>query len=344
MGMIDYTRVTSWVKSLKGIKSASPFIEKQVMLSSQTKVTGVIIRGVNPDSAGEYIQAQMVAGDLALMGDRSKEDYPTEGQRLGGIVLGKGLADSLGVLPGDKLRVISPSGTPTPMGIIPRMKNFRVAGVFHTGTGYDAGLAYISLSRAQSFFRMEGRTDGVQVRVENIMKAAESGELIKEQLGASYWVGTWKEANKALFAALRWEKTAMFIILALMVLVAAFSIVSTLVMVVMKKNKDIAILKSLGVDKKSIIRIFTIQGMVIGVLGTGIGAATGLIIGKIQQTYHVIKLDSGVYGLDILPIKIEYWWGFAFVCIMAVVLTFLATLYPSRMAAAVPPVEGLRYE
>jgi len=129
-----------------------------------------------------------------------------------------------------------------------------------------------------------------------------------------------------------------------MVLVAAFSIVSTLVMMVMRKGKDIAVLKSMGATRKSIIKIFTVQGMTIGVIGTGIGAVAGLIVSKIQQTYHVIRLDSGVYGLDILPIKIDYLWGFAFICVVAVALTFLATIYPSRRGAGIEPTEALRYE
>lgn len=346
-GMKDYSTVTEKVKSLEGVKSAGPFIEKQAMVSSEKRVSGAVIRGVDLGSAKYFLGRQIVAGDLSLMdGSGTREGAgppPVEGRR-GGVVLGAYLAKDLDVALGDEITVISPMGVPTPMGIIPRMKKFPVVGLFQTGTGYDSVLTYMSISDAQSFFAMGGRVDGVQVWVKDVFKAGAVGRKITDELGYPYWTRDWKEANRALFAALRWEKVAMFIILALMVLVAAFSIVSTLVMMVMRKGKEVAVLKSMGATRKSIMKVFTVQGMIIGVIGTLIGAVAGMVVSKIQQTYHVIRLDSGVYGLDILPIKIEYWWGFTFVCIVAVALTFLATIYPSRRAAGIDPVEALRYE
>jgi lipoprotein-releasing system permease protein len=347
-GIGDYHRVAAELKSMEGIVSAGPFIEKQVMLSSESRVSGAVVKGVELDSIRDTLKKQVVAGNIDLLGDLGQEEgsgpFGPEERLQGGLFLGIDLAGVLNVAPGDEVTVISPLGTPTPMGIIPRMKKYRLVGIFQTGTAYDSALAYMSLENAQSFFAMRGKADGIQVRVEDIFQADRLGRQAAERLGYPYWSRDWKEANKALFAALRWEKLAMFIILALMVLVAAFSIVSTLVMMVMKKTKDIGILKSMGASRRSIMKIFIIQGMIIGTVGTGIGAAAGLLISKIQQTYHVIRLDSGVYGLDILPINIEYWWGFAFVCIVALALTFLATVYPSRRAAGVDPVEALRYE
>lgn len=347
-GIEEYNGIAERVRTFRGVQFAGPFIEKQAMLSSDSRVSGAIIKGVNKDTARRMLESKMYSGNLTFIPDLSESEGSQPGDmgknRTGGIVPGIGLAATLGLAPGDKLTLISPTGTATPMGMIPRTKKFSVAGIYETGTGYDSVMAYISLDSAQSFFSMKGKADGIQVWVDEIMKADEISRRIVNGLGPPFWVRSWKEANKALFAALRWEKIAMFIILALMVLVAAFSVVSTLVMMVMKKGKDIAILKTLGADRASIMKIFTIQGMIIGIAGTGMGAATGLIISKIQQKYSVIRLDSGVYGLDILPINVEYWWGFAFVCIVAVALTFLATIYPSRKAAGIGPLEGLRYE
>ncbi len=347
-GIKDYRNLEKKVKSLEGVKSVGPFIEKQGMLSSKSRVSGVIIKGVEPDAVQDTLGKQLVAGDLMFMKDFSEDEgagpYGAQERPQGGIVLGVDLAENLDVSTGEELTVISPMGAPTPMGVIPRMKKFTVVGLFRTGTGYDGAMAYMSLSNAQSFFSMRERVDGIQVWVRDIFRAGKLGQIIIDKIGFPYWAKDWKKANKALFAALRWEKVAMFIILALMVLVAAFSIVSTLVMMVMRKGKDIAVLKSMGATRKSIIKVFTIQGMTIGVIGTGIGAVAGLIVSKIQQTYHVIRLDSGVYGLDILPIKIDYLWGFAFICVVAVALTFLATIYPSRRGASIEPAEALRYE
>ncbi len=347
-GFKDYDDAVAEVRSFQGVKAAGPFIEKQAMLSSESRVSGGIIKGVELDSVRDTLGKQIVDGDLNLINEftleKSLGSLSAGTTSEGGIILGIDLARNMGLSLGEEVTLISPTGAPTPMGIIPRIKKFPVVGLFQTGTGYDAALAYVSLQRAQSFFAMKGKVDGIQVWVRDIFKAGALGGRISDKLGYPFWTRDWKEANRALFAALRWEKVAMFIILGLMVLVAAFSIVSTLVMMVMRKGKDIAVLKSLGATRRSIMKIFTLQGMVIGIMGTAVGAAAGFVVGKIQQTYHVIRLDSGVYGLDILPIRIEYWWGFIFVCIVAVGLTFLSTLYPSRRAAHVDPVEALRYQ
>jgi lipoprotein-releasing system permease protein len=263
---------------------------------------------------------------------------------LPGIILGKELAKNLHVGINDNIRLFSPSGPLTPMGVIPKIKTCRVVGIFDTGMyEYDSSLAYISLTAAQDFLELGNNVHGLELKVDDIYKASEIATKLEEKLGFGYNVKDWISMNQNLFSALKLEKTAMFIILALIVLVAAFNIISTLIMVVMSKGKDIAILKSMGATSMGIMRIFVYEGLIIGLAGTFIGVTGGLGLCKILSKYQFIKLPSDVYPITTLPIKVLPM-DVTLVAISAALITLLATIYPSWQASKIEPAVGLRNE
>ena len=270
-GIDQYDDVARKVEEIPDVVSASPFIFSQVMLSSDSGVSGVVLKGIDPARVGKVTELAhyLKAGRLE---DLQK---PPEGE-LAGIVLGVELAKHLGLSVGDSLQVISPLGTITPMGMVPKMRRFRVVGIFQSGMyEYDTTLAYISLENAQKFFNLDGRVTGIEIKTDDVYGVKEIGREIRRKLGFPFWTKDWMEMNRNLFSALRLEKIAMFIILVLIVLVAAFNIISTLIMVVMEKSKDIAILKSMGAPARAILKIFIIEGLVIGVVGTALGVDRG---------------------------------------------------------------------
>jgi len=238
------------------------------------------------------------------------------------------------------------------MGLIPKMKIFQVAGIFESGMfEYDANLAFISIPAAQNFFSMQGKVSGVEVWVDDIERAAVIAGEIQEKLKFPYFVRDWMRMNKNLFSALRLEKIVMFVILILIILVAAFNIVSTLFMVVMEKTKEIAILMSMGATRKSIIKIFSFQGLIIGLVGTFVGCVGGFtvvpylneIVGFIEKLFGFTAFPSDIYYLDKLPSEIQYLDSFLIV-IFSILICFVASLYPAWRASRLNPVDGLRYE
>jgi lipoprotein-releasing system permease protein len=346
-GMDRYPEVIQKLQEVKGVVSAAPFVFSQVMLSSGSNVSGVVLKGIDPDQEGKVTELahNLRAGRLQDLKEAQTGETP-------GIVLGEELSKHLSVTMGDIIQVISPLGTMTPMGMMPKMKRFRVTGIFHSGMyEYDNTMAYISLESAQRFFGMGSEVTGVQVKTADVYKVVEIGREIRRKLGFPYWTRDWMEMNRNLFSALRLEKIAMFIILVLIVLVAAFNIISTLIMVVMEKNKDIAILKSMGATSKGILKIFMIEGLVIGVVGTFLGAALGLlaafnlekITGFVEHLFGFKILASDVYYIDKLPSQVnplDVW----IITGTAILISLLATLYPSWRASKLDPAEALRYE
>lgn len=326
------------VLTVKEVTGATPYLYAQTLLSSSAGGNGVVLRGMDPDSAVDVVglSHQMIEGSVL---DLLQEDST----RVPNIILGKNLAADLRVVVGGRVRLISPSGPLTPMGIIPKVKTCRVSGIFETGMfEYDSSLAYMALDKVQNFLGLDDVAHGIEVAVDKNMldKADKVAGLIREKLGPGFVVKDWMMMNSNLFAAFKLEKIGMFIAMALIILVAALNIISALVMVVMEKSKDIAILKSMGATSGAIMKIFFLQGLVIAIAGTTLGVAGGLGLCELLSQYKFIELPSNVYPMTTLPIKVLPM-DVTIIAVSSIVITLLATLYPSWKASSVHPAEVL---
>jgi lipoprotein-releasing system permease protein len=350
-GITNYRKVSAMVLQTEGVLAATPYTYSQTMLSVPDASSGVVVRGIDPATANNVLSLsnQLVEGSVDALNDEKQEtDASSTSSKaprsLPGIILGKEIARSLRVDMGDNIRLFSPSGPLTPMGVIPKIKTCRVVGIFDTGMyEYDSSLAYVSLTTAQDFLELDEAVHGLELKVDDIYKASVIAKELEKKLGFGYVVKDWISMNKNLFSALKLEKTAMFIVLALIVLVAAFNIISTLIMVVMSKGKDIAILKSMGATSKGIMKIFIYEGLVIGLTGTVLGVIGGLALCEVLSRYQFIKLPSDVYPITTLPVKILPM-DVTLVAVSAALITLLATIYPSWKASKIDPAVALRYE
>lgn len=333
------------------VQAASPVIYGQAMVGIGRTVSGVVVRGIDPDAAGGVIDLEKHLAQGSLTGLRSPHTITlpeSEGGQevsLPGILLGKELARQLGVGPGDVLNVISPLGTPTPAGMVPRMKRFVVAGTFESGMfDYDSSLAYMGLRDAQTFFDLGDEVSALEVRVADLYGARDTARAVEKALGGfPFRARDWMEANRNLFSALKLEKVVYGIVLCLIVVVAAFNILASLTMVVKEKRRDIAVLKSMGASRAAIGRIFLLNGAVIGVAGTVLGTALGLAGGWLLKHYQFVELPKDVFLVTTLPVRMEPA-NIAVVCAVSIAICVIAALSPARRAANLVPVEVIRYE
>ena len=339
----DWRRVEEAARADPRVAGAAPYVRGEVMLTHAGRVSGAILRGVDPALEPQVsdVGDKMVAGALA--------DLRPGGW---GIVLGRELALALGARPGDRVTVVTPQAMATPVGVVPRLRRFTVVGVFEVGMfEYDRGVALVHLDDARRLFRLGGAVTGVRLKVTDLFEAPWIARELVARLPGGYVVSDWTREHANFFRAVRTEKIAMFVILSLIVAVAAFNIVSTLVMVVTDKRADIAILRTLGVTPRAVMAIFVVQGTVIGLFGTLLGVAAGValalnvetVVPAIEQAlgfrflppdvYYISELPSDLHGSDV-----------AVIAAVAFLLSVLATLYPAWRAARVQPAEALRYE
>ncbi len=339
----DWRRVAEAARADARVLAAAPYVRREVMLTHAGRVSGAILRGVDPALEGGVsdVGEKMVAGRLA---DLRPGDW--------GIVLGRELALALGARPGDRVTVITPQALATPLGVVPRMRRFTVVGVFEVGMfEYDRGVALVHLGDARRLFRLGDAVTGVRLKVSDLFAAPWIARELVQRLPGGYVVSDWTREHANFFRAVRTEKIAMFVILSLIVAVAAFNIVSTLVMVVTDKQSDIAILRTLGVTPRGVMAIFMVQGTVIGLFGTLLGVGAGVALALNVET--VVPLIERALGIRFLPPDVYYiselpsdlhWSDVGVIAGVAFGLSVLATLYPAWRAARVQPAEALRYE
>lgn len=351
-GFVDgYADVVDTVSQVPEVVAVAPFVYGQVMVSAGQSVSGSLVRGVDPSLASAVvdIEAHLSFGAVGQLGQKQELTFQTEETvqtvQLSGVLVGHELARQLGVFVGDPINIISPlSTTPGPLGVVPRVKRFVIVGVFDAGMfEYDSALIYMSLADAQQFFTLGEQVTGVEVKIRDVYQAQTVARELESVLGFPYTTRDWTEVNSNIFAALKLEKVVYFIVLLLIVLVAAFNIIATLIMVVMEKRKDIAVLKSMGATGSAISRVFIYKGLIIGIVGTLMGTLLGWVGCWLLDRYEFIELPKDVFYVSTLPVKI-YAENFFIVGAASVIICLLATIYPARQAARLAPVEVIRYE
>jgi lipoprotein-releasing system permease protein len=332
----DVDKTVDIAREISGVKGVSPIVFAQTMIRTAHSLSGAVVRGVDPSSGISLVKGFSPA-------ELEKDLGPDlDNSRLPGIVLGKELAKNLASMVGDRIVLMSPGGMISPVGHVPSLKRFRVTGIFESGMyEYDSSLAYVHLREAQKLMGMKGRVSALGVWVDDVFSAdTVKAELLKT-LDYPFYARDWMEINKSLFSALKLEKTAMFVILTLIVLVAAFNIASALIMMVMEKTRDIAVFKAMGATDAMVRNIFVAQGMIIGLLGTLLGTVAGVGVCLLLQRYKFIDLPPA-YPFSTIPVQLETM-DVVFIVVSAIVICFVSTLYPSYKASKMDPVEALRY-
>ena len=343
--MRDYERVIEKLRQEKDIIAASPTVYGQVMLTSGARVSGVVVRGVDPDRVNQVVdlQSYLLKGKLAALKSRHAIQVQERTVLLPGVILGERLAAQLGVFEGSPVQVVSPLGSPTAIGVIPKVRRFVVIGIMKTGMSeIDSAMVFMGLAEAQNFFDLEGAATNIEMKIRDVKNSRAVAERLQRQLGFPYLAEDWTRLWPNLFSALQLEKTVYFLVLLLMILVGAFNIVATLVMVVMEKRKDIAILRSMGATQQSIRKIFLFKGCFIGVVGTVLGVLLGLLVCAFIAQYE-FALPEGMFLISTVPVRV-YWSNFLLVAVASFFVCLLASIYPSRQAAKLDPVEIIRYE
>lgn len=336
----NWKKVVDFSLREKGVAAAAPFNHLQGMLTTGSMVSGALITGIEPEMEKKVsiIQNHMSDGSIDALHDGEF-----------GIVLGSGLAANLGVMVGDKVTLVLPEASLSPAGVIPRFKRFTVVGIFKVGADVDGLLAYVHLNDAARLLRMEGKVQGVRLKMDDLFKASEVSQALVRQHPDFFYASNWTLTHGNLFSAIKMEKAMMALLLLFIVAVAAFNIVSSLVMVVTDKKADIAILRTLGASPNTIMKIFMVQGTIVGVVGTVSGVLLGVLLSLtisdiatgIEHLFNVSLFDA--YFVNYLPSQLELD-DVVWVSIVAFALSFMATVYPARRAARVQPAEALRYE
>jgi len=342
-GVTDWQELVRQVSSHPRVVGAAPFVEVQAMLVNGENVSGALIRGILPE------RERAVSNVLDHLIEGKQTPLEPGAYR---IILGRELANVLGAGPGDKITVVTPQTVVTPTGSMPRLKRFTVTGVFEVGMGeYDRGVALVHMADAAKLLRLDDRVSGVRLKLDDLYQAPQVIRELAQELPPIYRLSDWTMEHRNFFSALHIEKRMMGIILFLIVAVAAFNIVSTLVMVVTDKRSDIAILRALGASAGTVMRVFIVQGATIGVVGTLLGVVGGVllalnvetIVGLIETTFGVHFLDPNIYYISALPSDL-HWDDVGLIGGSAFLISLLATLYPARRAARTQPAEALRYE
>ena len=336
----DYETVADKIKTVPGVEKVQPWLYTPVMFSTPGTISGGMLRGL--DLA--VLEAGGPGGTLKVQMGSFADLIPAAPGEPPPVAIGNELARRLKLQRGDFFNLFIPRGALTPMGQLPRRRLFRVGAIFHSGMyEFDNSLVYTSLPAIQNILGFGQAVTGLEVTVRDIYAVQEMSQAIEKKLGPQFYTQNWIQMNFSLFSALKLEKIAMFVILTLIILVAAFGIASTLFMMVMRRTKEIAILKSMGATRQSIMRIFVIDGLLIGALGTILGLILGVILCGLLQRYEFIKLPRDVYLISTLPVKVQTL-DVAYIIGAALLISFLATLYPAWQASRLDPVEAIRYE
>ena len=354
-GIPNWHDLLSRLEKQPHVVAGAPAIYEQVLISRGAHAQGGVLKGIVPQderkvsdlldavtkgSADALEEPTQSASAASSTEDQASSQAPSPPP----IILGKDMADQLGAPVGSLVTVTSPQGELTPFGIVPKYKRFKVAGIFTSGFyDYDSNWAFIRLSDAQKLFDLSDVVSVLEFKVDDIYKAPEIAQTLEAEAGKGFMSSNWMEQNRALFRALRLERVVTFITIGLIVFVAALNILISLIMMVMEKTRDIAVLVSMGARKRQIRRIFIYQGLLIGVIGTVLGLIAGYAISWAGGHYHLISLSAEVYSIDYVPFAARPWDG-VLVAIVAIGISFIATLYPSWSAASVLPAEALRYE
>jgi lipoprotein-releasing system permease protein len=354
--MTDYETVVSKAEQVPHVVAATPFVYRQVLLSSPSGVQGIVLRGIDPEreqrvtDLGKNVRSGTL-GDLrrppapSPPADAPSADAAPVPSAYPGIVLGKELALRLGVFVDDQVNVDSPVSQTTDLRSVmmtPKIRTFTVVATFESGMyEYDASFAYIDLPAAQQFFNMGQSVTGIEVKVDDIFSAGEIARNVEHAVGLSYSARDWMQLNRNLFSALKLEKIMMFLLLVLITIVASFNIVSTLTMIVTEKQREIAILKAMGATQRGIMRIFMLNGLIIGLAGTAVGIPLGYAFLWLIERYWTF--DPTVYYISHIPVHVQAL-DVILVSLSAVAISFAATVYPSRQAAKMDPAAALRYQ
>ena len=342
--LTGYDELANRLEKREDVTTAAPALTGQIILTSERRVSGAIVRGIDPDRAPADLEQFLQQGRMSDLKTLTPVVVNGRDLRLPGIIIGDRLADQLRVRQGDALQAVSPIGSPTAVGLIPRIKRFAVVGIFDSGMReYDAGLVFLNLPDAQGFFGFGKVATSIEITVDDVGKAQGIAEEIQSAVGRRYLVEDWSRLWPNLFAALRLEKTVYFLVLLLMVLIAAFNIISTLIMVVMEKRKDIAVLRSMGASRGSIRMIFLLKGWIIGAIGTLSGVVLGYVLAVLLQRYQFIELPEDVFPVSTVPVSISPLY-FGVVALASLAICCLASIYPARQAARLHPVDIIRYE